>query len=451
MNEQTDFERVVADQLASAGVGMPPESAIEDTIARAGGSRQDPEWLALIKESPMRTNNHLAVGSPTVRVMAIMAATMLLALALAAAGAGAKQMLAADGVIVVARDGSGDYTTIGEAVAAADDGDEITVRPDTYVEAIVIEKNIAVRGDGPVEEVVVMAPEDGPEWDTQFSFLGEQPYAIVLSGSDATVSGLTLRGVASSLFADGGAPSIEEMLFDQAGVLSFSTGSAAPGAVIVTGGSTASIQDSEFRDAGGVQVFESAAPIIEHNRFHDGPAIYGDYGDGTIIRANVLDGPCRSAIRFGSPAVALVEDNEIAGRSSGIDSPYDAIVGSIIQGNTVSSATSVAISADSAERVADNTLSGNRTGIAWSGKEGLIEGNVVSDGDIGIVIGSGAPVLRDNVVEGIEGRAIRIGGISSPVLSGNTSCGNGENLSVSENATPQDDGTNEFCEDAPAE
>ena len=118
MNEQNEFERLVADQLASAGVGQPPESAIEDTIARAEGSRRLPEWLALIKESPMRTNSHLAVGSPTVRVVAIMAMTMLLALALAAAGAGAKQLLAADGLIVVAQDGSGDYTTIADAVAS---------------------------------------------------------------------------------------------------------------------------------------------------------------------------------------------------------------------------------------------------------------------------------------------------------------------------------------------
>ena len=64
---------------------------------------------------------------------------------------------------------------------------------------------------------------------------------------------------------------------------------------------------------------------------------------------------------------------------------------------------------------------------------------------------SGRHEIGDITVEGIEGRAIRIGGISSPVLSGNSSCGNGENLSVGENATPQDDGTNEFCEDTPAE
>jgi hypothetical protein len=126
MNQQSDFERLVADQLASAGVGLPPGSAIEDTISRAGGSRRLPEWLALIKESPMRTNSHLAVGSPTVRVAAVFAATLLLALSLAVAGAGVQRLLAA-GPIVVAQDGSGDYTTITEAVSAATDGQEFQV------------------------------------------------------------------------------------------------------------------------------------------------------------------------------------------------------------------------------------------------------------------------------------------------------------------------------------
>lgn len=393
----------------------------------------------------MRTNNYLAVGSPTVRVMAILAATLLLALALAAAGAGAQRLFAADGPIVVAADGSGDYVTIGEAVEAAEEGDEIRVKPGAYVDAVLIDKDIFLNGDGPVEDIVLTAPEGGPMWDTQFSFLGERPYAIVLWGSDATVSGLTLRGETSSLFADSGAPSVTGMLFDGAGVLASS--SATPSAVMITGGSTASVRDSEFRDAGGIQVFAMAAPLIEDNRFHDGPTVYGDYGDGTIIRGNTLDGPGRQAIGFGSPASALVEGNVISGRETGIDSRWGKIETSTIRSNTISGATSFAISADSAARVGDNMLSDNRTAIVWSGKEGLIEGNTITGGEIGIVVGSGAPVLRDNDVEGAERKGITIAGIATPVLSGNRSCGNGENLAVSESAVPEDDGSNEICED----
>ncbi|MFV2064668.1 MAG: hypothetical protein ACC726_14335, partial [Chloroflexota bacterium] len=42
----------------------------------------------------------------------------------------------------VAADGSGDFGTIAEAVAAAVDGDTVLVQPGTYTEAIVIDKDI---------------------------------------------------------------------------------------------------------------------------------------------------------------------------------------------------------------------------------------------------------------------------------------------------------------------
>ncbi len=101
MTDEQTFERNVAESVRSIGPVAPSDGAHELTISLVRRNRQDPAWLALIKESPMRTNNHLAVGSPTVRVVAIMAATMLLALALAAAGAGVQRLVAADGPLVV--------------------------------------------------------------------------------------------------------------------------------------------------------------------------------------------------------------------------------------------------------------------------------------------------------------------------------------------------------------
>ena len=103
MNDDRSFERLVADNLAGMG-GMPMNDEFYDDIdAYASRHRQPRRWLALIKESPMRTNSKLAVGSPTARVAAIMAATLLLAVALAAAGVAGQRLLAADGPIVVDR------------------------------------------------------------------------------------------------------------------------------------------------------------------------------------------------------------------------------------------------------------------------------------------------------------------------------------------------------------
>jgi hypothetical protein len=139
MTDNNAFERFVADHFADDGSGTAQAERIVALIdEQTSERRQLPRWLALIKEPPMRTNSHLAVESPTVRVAATIATTLLLAVALAAAGVAGQRLLASDGAIIVALDGSGTHETITEAVEAAGDGDTILVRPGTYVEAVAI-------------------------------------------------------------------------------------------------------------------------------------------------------------------------------------------------------------------------------------------------------------------------------------------------------------------------
>ena len=108
MSEHVDFERLVAGHIADEGATPPSDAFYDQLFTRAGGSGQRPEWLALIKEPPMRTDSRVAVGSPTVRVMAIMAAILLLIVATAAAGIGVQRLLAADSAIIVDQSGNGD-------------------------------------------------------------------------------------------------------------------------------------------------------------------------------------------------------------------------------------------------------------------------------------------------------------------------------------------------------
>ena len=189
---------------------LPPNHLLHTFEFSARRTRRTPRWLALIKESPMRTNSHLAVGSPTARVAAILVATMLLAVSLAAAGVAGQQLLAAGGPIVVAQDGSGEYTTITDAVAAAADGDEILVRPGTYQEVVIIEADITLRGDGAREDVILEFGTDGP---TIWSWSGSVPYGLMLVDSEATVSDLTVRGpnAAMAFVFVGGAPTLERV------------------------------------------------------------------------------------------------------------------------------------------------------------------------------------------------------------------------------------------------
>ena len=119
MNDQR-LEHGIREALDEGAPMQPPNHLLHTFEFNARRTRRYPRWLALIKEPTMRTDNSLAVGSPTARVAAILATTLLLAVAMATAGVAGQRLLASDGEIIVAQDGSGTYETITEAVAAAD-------------------------------------------------------------------------------------------------------------------------------------------------------------------------------------------------------------------------------------------------------------------------------------------------------------------------------------------
>ena len=80
---------------------------------------------------------------------------------------------------LVAQDGSGDFATIGAAVAAASDGDRVLVRPGRYVESVVLDKAVSIEGDGDRAAIVV----DGRDLPA---------FHVLADG--ASLRGLTLTG-----------------------------------------------------------------------------------------------------------------------------------------------------------------------------------------------------------------------------------------------------------------
>jgi len=86
---------------------------------------------------------------------------------------------------VVARDGSADYETIGDALDDAEDGSVILVKPGTYEEEVEFQddqKNITLLGSGPDKTII--------DADGEYS-------AVTLRGSGHRLSGFTLRGAES--------------------------------------------------------------------------------------------------------------------------------------------------------------------------------------------------------------------------------------------------------------
>lgn len=455
MNGQSDFERFVADQLAAAGVGTPAEAAIEDTIARAGGSRRLPEWLALIKEPPMRTNSHLAVGSPTVRVVVVMTMTLLLALTLATAGAAAQRLVAADRPIVVAQDGSGDYTTITEAVSAAADGQVIQVRPGTYLESVRIEKDITLAGDGDRAEIILDHSVDAPTI-TAPAPLGdtELQYGLLLEGSDATIRDLTLlaRGVAVAI--DGGAPLIERLVVDdpaRTAAVGEEPDLPESGAFVIEGGANPIIRDVTTN--GWVFVGE-AAPELTGNQIAN-EVLLGD-GSNSAIHGNEI-----AHLRVWLASVrTVIEDNDFTG-SAWPDEAAKAIYLATNDGSEVTIAgnrigdptynTAVLVSGGGEVTIRDNTIHDSGTGVrSDTGSRAALrlDGNDVEANGWGIVIAehNGAVMLVDNTVSR-NGTGVFLNGSTATEFEGNRVCDNTTNVLLAFGANAPDAAANEICED----
>ena len=385
MNEERSFERFVADQVTGSQGGVPmPDDFYDDMHSFASSTRQRPEWLALIKEPPMRTNSRLAAGSPTARVAAIVVATLLLAITLAAAGIAGQRLLAADAQIVVAQDGSGNYTTINEAVAAAVDGDEILVKSGTYEESIVVDKDIALLGEA--RDAVVIdfgagcafdddfwqwsCPDGTPlatrEWASGFTL--ESPFGIHIEDAEAEISTLSVvdghDGDAWSISANGGAPLIHDVRLT-------SNVHTPGGLAFLWNGSAATVRDSEMgmlhaNDLSPVNLTESVVFDVAINDMNNGST-----GGEAVIRKNEL-----GSISLAGPV--LVEDNQFPESMAADAEPIGVLV--VNGGDWV---------------IRNNVIHGRQTGIEAL-TDGTLEGNVIERNGIGFYHVGDAPEMSGN-------------------------------------------------------
>lgn len=82
---------------------------------------------------------------------------------------------------IVAPDGSGDFVTLTEAIKRAPAGSQLAVRPGIYHESLLIDKPLAIAGEGALEEIVLRATTSS---------------CLVMRADAAIVRNITLRGQA---------------------------------------------------------------------------------------------------------------------------------------------------------------------------------------------------------------------------------------------------------------
>ena len=346
---------------------------------------------------------------------------------------------------VVAADGSGDFTTISEAVAAAAEGDTVLVKPGEYAEIVLVDKDITLQGDG-AREGVVLAPPEGPPADPD----ADIPSTLTVQDSNATIASLTIVSPSGwgTVYVVGGTPTFEDVALLSADIPD------SAGTFYFAGGTTAVVRGSSFD---GFWLVEDSSPTIEENTASGDAVILG--ASQPVLRGNAFTGCC---------LVVASEDAKTATSATIEDNTFDRGDGPDTQaGNRHPGQHGDGPGRrQHGDRHGGRGL-GHRRGrgddpgqradrqqprIAWASASGsgTIEGNTVSGGVTGIVVTGGSPSVVDNTVEGASNRGISIGSTASPSISGNTVCGSQVNLYLSENASPQI-GENEICPDAPAE
>ena len=172
----------------------------------------------------------------------------------------------------VAQDGTGDFTTIGEALNAAKENTTIEIRDDAvYKENIVIERD---------QSTLSAAPGRAPTIDGE----GASPITID-TGSDVTISGLRLiNGTTGILLVNGAS-----------GVIEGNSISQSVDGIRLQNGSQATVRNNTIFDntQTGVRVLESGIALIDNE-------IYGNSTGGVLIEHSTDTSPHTSNIIRGN-------------------------------------------------------------------------------------------------------------------------------------------------------
>jgi hypothetical protein len=454
-----ETSRVLADWFEADAPRQEPLPLLGATLARTARMKPRPSWRASERWLPMAVAVRPAVLPRPVLYVALLTGLLV---GILAAGLYFGRIVSSVALpsprpsgpqtIVVAQDGSGDVRSITEAVAMATDGDVILVRPGTYREAVVVDKDISIRGDGAREEIVVEAPLD--------SVLpgGTDPvaYAFLLQTFDGRLANVTVVGqqVGAAIIVNGGTPTLEGLGIDLLGDWNLTSkpkmwgddldgpgtpdAPGAPGghfgltegrvAIDFDQGSGGVLRDSTIE--GFLWFGPDTTPTVQDGRMLDTCVGIWEPGAHPVLLRNEIHGcPYGWGVDVAVGAAATIDGNDIAAIDTGISIQTGAL-DVTVTGNSIHDS-GVGVSAPYAKQlvVDDNVVSANNNALALVGATGSVTANRIRDNrGIGLLLGSGGDLeIVDNVIES-NGTGILIDGYTYPRLRGNTICRNQTNL-----------------------
>jgi hypothetical protein len=373
----------------------------------------------------------------------------------------------------------GDFSRIGAALDAAEEGDTILIESGVYEEALIIDKDVTLKGNVvPPHQAVLVVPVDAPDPvvplppsdpSVEPLQLPERvPVGIQVIEADATLQDLVVIGRSNGIavLVHGGAPTLEGLTLKHEDVPE--SGTSLAGGLFIEGASTASVRDAEIWY--GVRIGGDSAPTISASTFSR-PLLLIQDGATPALDDNVVTGDCghETTIVVGGAHPTLTSNSFINAGLHVVGHGADA-TSATIKGNRFSSSLAVGVAlADAAMVVVEgNKFYGNQVGVRvtaasadirdndfvdnWTSvqlqdTDATLAGNTIRGGGYAVTItSSGSPLIGDNLIEKPELRGIIVGDHTSPTIDGNSVCGSEDNLVVAAMGEPTI-GDNDICPD----
>ncbi len=344
-------------------------------------------------------------------------------------------------VVVVAKEGGGNYRTIGEAITRAGPGTRILVRPGVYREHLVIDRSVEIIGDGPREDIFI-------ESTTSVCLVMQTEYALV--------RGLTLRGRAGleqreyvTVDIPTGRLVLEEcdLSSDTLACIAIHGSNANPviwrcqihdsrgGGVLVYDHGQGVVEDCDiFGNAGaGVEIRQIGNPIIRRCKIHHGErdGVYVTEKGAGLIESCDIFGNVRAGVsihRQGNPFIRLCRiHDQVNGYGVYVyDKGEGTLEGCNIFGNS-KAGVGITQGGDPFLRRCRIHHEKHRGVFIFEHGEGTLEKcSILGNFDTGISIGQGStPVIRRCRINQNGSQAIRVlprggGKVEECDLTGNT-------------------------------
>jgi parallel beta-helix repeat protein len=320
----------------------------------------------------------------------------------------------ATGTLRVAADGSGNYTSIADAIAAATSGGRIEVMPGTYSGGAVIDKPVEIVGMGSFEQVIWLSTgSDVVHW----------------KASEGLISNITLHQkggcekTCNAIYFDNGSALVENTALTSEGGASVDIEGARSNPTITKsnifdakeGGiylakdtnGTISFNDIYNNSFAGIEIKDGSAPLIKGNNIRNGKQsgiFVNTNGRGTIEDNKIYENTF-AGIEIKDRADPVVRNNQIyAQLESGVyvnAKGRGSIVNNDIYGNTNSN---IEVTELANPSIRSNRIYDGKAGGIFVDKDGrgVFEDNEITNNTLsGVEISANSdPVIRNNTIKG---------------------------------------------------